>query len=397
MNKQTLVHMKRKCFFGALSGLVLLAAASCLNRMDPVRVACVGDSITQGVGIANQHRDSYPGLLQQMLGANYEVRNFGYSGRTLLDKGDRPYMKEQMYQDALDFCPDIVTIKLGTNDTKPWNWTYCDEFPENLEKMVNAFKALPSQPEIYLCLPVPAYRLDWGINDSIIHTGVQTYIREVAARTGASVIDLYTPLENRPDLFADRIHPTKEGALVIAGVLYETLTGKKVDPSFCPQDYPGVKSDWAGYDCYAFNYLNRRGMMAVPGRMSRVDAEQGGHPWIWRKACTPALQAVDLALLEQGFFVVYYDVTDPESGEAVKKDADKFYKYLTKHYGLSTGLVLDGFSREDWPAVNWSSVCPAAGHDNSNDNGHDNGNNNGSGNPVAAVDALLNVYPISYE
>ena len=77
-----------------------------------IRVACVGNSITFGAGIANRDRDSYPSVLGQMLGRGYEVRNFGFSARTMLMKGDHPYMKEQMFQDALKYNPDIVVIKL---------------------------------------------------------------------------------------------------------------------------------------------------------------------------------------------------------------------------------------------------------------------------------------------
>ena len=34
--------------------------------------------------------------------------------RQMLNKGDHPYMKEQAYQQALAFNPNIVVIKLGT-------------------------------------------------------------------------------------------------------------------------------------------------------------------------------------------------------------------------------------------------------------------------------------------
>ena len=53
-----------------------------------IRVACVGNSITFGAGIANRDRDSYPSVLGQMLGRGYEVRNFGFSARTMLMKGE---------------------------------------------------------------------------------------------------------------------------------------------------------------------------------------------------------------------------------------------------------------------------------------------------------------------
>ena len=74
---------------------------------------------TYGSGIKNQFQNSYPGVLSQLLGEGYDVRNFGISARVLLNKGDHPYMHEQKFRDLLAFQPDIVTIKLGTNDSNP--------------------------------------------------------------------------------------------------------------------------------------------------------------------------------------------------------------------------------------------------------------------------------------
>lgn len=57
-----------------------------------------------------------------MLGEGYTVGNFGKSGATLLNKGHRPYMKQEEFQKALAFAGDIVVIHLGINDTDPRNW-----------------------------------------------------------------------------------------------------------------------------------------------------------------------------------------------------------------------------------------------------------------------------------
>ena len=91
-----------------------------------------------------------------MLGEAYWVKNFGVSARTLLNKGDNPYMNEKAYQDALAFNPNIVVIKLGTNDSKSFNWKYKADFTKDLQTMVDAFKALPAQPKfIFVILPKP--------------------------------------------------------------------------------------------------------------------------------------------------------------------------------------------------------------------------------------------------
>ena len=41
---------------------------------------------------------------------------------------EQKIIQEQIYKDALAFMPDIVAIKLGTNDSKPQNWKYQDTF-----------------------------------------------------------------------------------------------------------------------------------------------------------------------------------------------------------------------------------------------------------------------------
>ena len=52
-------------------------------------------------------------MLQNLLGAAYEVRNFGVSSRTMLKRGDFPYWKDKAYQKALAFNPNVVVIDLG--------------------------------------------------------------------------------------------------------------------------------------------------------------------------------------------------------------------------------------------------------------------------------------------
>ncbi|WP_321437896.1 GDSL-type esterase/lipase family protein [uncultured Bacteroides sp.] len=218
--------MKKKSYLQFLC-LLLFCCNLTFAQQKVIKVACVGNSITQGVGVKDQKKDSYPAVLGRLLGDGYEVHNFGFSGRTLLNKGDHPYMKEKKYQDALDFMPDIVTIKLGTNDSKPQNWKYKKEFKKDLTTMVKAFKALPSKPKIYLCYPVQAYAIQWGINDSIITHDVIPYIKAVAKKMKVETIDLHTPLSGCPQYFPDHVHPNEAGAIRIAEEIYKVL--KKQD------------------------------------------------------------------------------------------------------------------------------------------------------------------------
>ncbi len=196
-------------------------------RPDAVRVACVGDSITDGYGIDLRTANGYPAQMQTMLGEGYWVRNFGLSARTLMNSGDRPYMKEDVWQEALDFQPEVVVIKLGTNDAKTANWAHKTEFTKDFQQMIDALKALPSHPKIFLCTPIPAAKEIWTITDRVIVEEMIPLINRVAKKNKLTVIDLHTALSGHEDLYqGDGIHPTQQGARVIAEVV-----AKAVDPA----------------------------------------------------------------------------------------------------------------------------------------------------------------------
>jgi lysophospholipase L1-like esterase len=188
-------------------------------------VACIGDSITYGANIQNRGHDSYPAVLQRKLGKRYEVGNFGVSGANLIKKGDKPYWQESEFLAATTFTPDIVIILLGTNDTKPQNWKYKSDFTADLRGLISHFAALPSKPRIWICIPAPIYKSNWGINQQALDE-LMPMIRQVAEEQKVPVIDLFATLSNHPDFFADGIHPNEKGAECIAdaisGNIYST-------------------------------------------------------------------------------------------------------------------------------------------------------------------------------
>ena len=188
----------------------------------PIRVACIGDSITFGANIQNRAHDSYPADLQRMLGKRYEVENFGVSGANLIKKGDKPYWQESEFLVATTFAPDIVIILLGTNDTKPQNWQYKSEFSADFQGLIGHFAALSSKPKIWICIPVPVYKSNWGINQPALDE-LMPMIRRIAKAEKVPVIDLFAALSNRPDFFADGIHPNEKGAECIADAICKNI------------------------------------------------------------------------------------------------------------------------------------------------------------------------------
>ena len=193
-----------------------------------IKVACIGNSITDGHGIEMAPQYGYPALLQKKLGDGYWVKNFGVSSRTLLNKGDFPYMNEMAWKDALAFKPDIVVIKLGTNDSKPQNWQHSAEFKHDMLQMITSLRPniVPQSkkkarkkavtdtgsPKIFICTPIPAFKSSWDINENIIKNEIIPIEQEVAREYGLQVIDLHTLFADGEELVQpDGIHPNEKG------------------------------------------------------------------------------------------------------------------------------------------------------------------------------------------
>ena len=197
-----------------------------VTAAEKVRVACIGDSITFGHGIEDREKNSYPAVLGKLLGDKYEVRNFGVSSSTLMDSGDEPYTKRKAYKDALAFEPNIVVIKLGTNDSKPHNWKKADDFERDYAKFVGSFQKLDSKPTVYLCTPAPAFEGNFGITEKVVAGEVKPKIEALGKELKLTVIDVHAALAERPKLFPDRIHPNAAGAKILAETVFKVLAPK---------------------------------------------------------------------------------------------------------------------------------------------------------------------------
>lgn len=192
----------------------------------PVKVACVGDSITEGSGLADRKTQAYPAQLQRMLGDKWLVGNFGRSARTLLNAGDFPYQTTGPLKEALEFKPDVVIIMLGTNDSKPQNWKFKDRFVGDYKDLIGKFRVLESKPRIFICRPVQVIGPErFAIRASVVEEALPL-IAQVAKEEQTGLIDMRAALEGHAELLPDGVHPNAEGAALMAKAAYRALTGK---------------------------------------------------------------------------------------------------------------------------------------------------------------------------
>ena len=199
---------------------ILLLNVSVNAQSKPIRVACIGNSITAGSGAPSDQ--SYPVQLGKLLGTHYDVKNYGVSGRTLLKKGDYPYWKEQAFISAKEFEPQIIIIKLGTNDTKTQNWIYKNEFFSDYMELIGEFRKGRVKPQIFIALPCPVFQTAYGIRDSIIRL-VIPIIDSVHKAAHTDLIDFNTPLLGYGSYFPDGVHPNGQGYSILAQIAKDAI------------------------------------------------------------------------------------------------------------------------------------------------------------------------------
>lgn len=238
--------MKKIALFASVMTAFALWAA-------PIKVACIGDSITYGTGIQNRDTDSYPAQLQKLLGADYEVRNFGNPGRGIYlhswrGKERRGYRYMPEHKAALEWQPDIVICNLGINDNGEFikkERIAPGTFAEDYKKLLSDYQALPTNPKFYIWGKLSPLAPGQKFYRSPEPFLMQTELAKVAAATGAQLIDMQEPL--RPYLttvFPDKIHPTAEGAKIIAETTCKALTQAPEVPVALPADIAGKAEVW---------------------------------------------------------------------------------------------------------------------------------------------------------
>lgn len=204
-----------------------LLAMSALHAADR-SIACVGNSITYGYGLA--WKESYPDRLDSLLGAGFAVANFGVSGKTMVRGSNDTYWSQPALANALKSLPSDVVIELGTNDSKTWIWpTFGKDFKADYRAMIDTFRAIQPPPEMWITLQPWANNVSWNILDTTIANRVNPLIREVALEAGTHLIDLRTAFHGRKSWYLDdSVHPNAAGAEALASTVRDMLLGTSV-------------------------------------------------------------------------------------------------------------------------------------------------------------------------
>ena len=238
--------MHKKCVLAVVLAFCAMLPMFASGR---TKVACVGDSITYGLGLAHREAESYPAKLQTLLDerfpGGYEVRNFGNSGRGIYldsmrgtEKRGFRWMVE--HKAALDWWPDIVICNLGINDCGEYIKEYSGarkrgNFKSDYLALLDDYRA--ANPAVRLFIWTKLAPLTQGQNfyRSPEPFLMQRDLEDVAHISGATGIDMLEPLRDDMDSIFERdhIHPNAHGSGIIA---------EKTASIIAPASFPGTYS-----------------------------------------------------------------------------------------------------------------------------------------------------------
>lgn len=197
-----------------------------------IKVACIGASGTYGHGAFPWPASSYPSVLGNLLGESYHVNNFGVSGSCVQKTSDQPYYNTSTYQKALSYEADILVISMGTNDSKPENWTDKETFKAAFISFVESFFVEGKEQKVFICTPAAVFFPE-GVTSGVTNYDIQPLVveemvgimREIAAEQGYYLIELHDVTSANPQWYlSDNVHFNSEGAAGYAQVIFEAIT-----------------------------------------------------------------------------------------------------------------------------------------------------------------------------
>lgn len=226
-----------------------------LEKIEPanglkVKIACVGDSITYGYGLATPAAEGYPAQLQKLLGKDFAVGNFGQSGAYTLAADNKYNVKEAKlyyrnttpYKNSLKYEADVVVIMLGTNDIRSMSCADAKaEFVKALKSLAEEYAALSTVKKVYIASPI--YTPTADVRN--LAAGEMARLTKVAAdELGFAFIDVYSITREYMAVHhhqgTDRVHPNKDGTLQIAKAVYAGLMETEPEIDVYPVSDSGV-------------------------------------------------------------------------------------------------------------------------------------------------------------
>lgn len=113
-----------------------------------------------------------------------------------------------------------------------------------------------------------------------------------------------------------------------------------------------IETEYKGCRCFSFSVEDHAAVLIVPENY-RTDL-----PFVWRTEFLGAFDAADRAMLEKGYILVYYKISNLYGSPAAVGRMKRFYDTVTQKFALNAKTILFGFSRGGLYAVNFAAAFP---------------------------------------
>jgi len=352
----------------SLSAL-LITLVPAAARPTPLRVACVGDSMTHGTGLPDRERLAYPAQLAELLGPGYQVLNSGAEGASFFDQE----VSTSTSEDLNSWRPHIVVVLMGTDGwrrqpeaapdpARPWVLRAASSYLEDLREQVPAATLLLCTP------PRPEHRARggeaWSEEERRGREQHHEQLRRALADPGLDTLDvdrLDLSLQLRARDYLEAARPSPLGAARLASRIAEAVVRARApvlpvwgDPSAVPEE--PREERFQGHRGQRFT-LQMPGRDGVEGVLVAPDRPAAGYPWIWRARFFGHEPDLDRELLSRGYHLAYCDVSGLFGADEALERWDRFYEHCVG-LGLSRRVTLEGMSRGGLPVLNWAARHP---------------------------------------
>ena len=196
------------------------------EKRKTLTIACLGDSITCGIGTKEREKESYPAVLESLFGDRADVLNLGWPNAMASEGRDYSYDTLPVYDTFLLVKADLYLIMLGTNDSIEGIWDP-EAYRLGMEKYIRECRNKNPEARICILTPLMAYEKGGevlaGIQPAVIEGEIRPILKELSRELGTGLADCFSLSEDMKAELYDGVHPGAEGYAMLAEFIYQEI------------------------------------------------------------------------------------------------------------------------------------------------------------------------------
>ena len=332
-------NMKKLPFLFAV--MLFMALSISIFAQSPIRVVCIGNSITAGYGNTTQAK-AWPGQLNILLGSRYTFLNCASSGTRMSKTVGPSFWNDGNFTNAMNSNPQILIISLGTNDGDQNLWSQIKPtFKKDYIAMIDTFRTKGRNPIIYTCLPPPVFANPYQTAN--IKNELIPIIREISALKGTYIIDYHNTLLTSGSLFPDGVHPNDDGAIKMANIAYPVIYNNQlIMPYVCINGADSVETISS--------------IVKVGDELTFKPLPKDGGTWSWTgpSGFTATSRLVTLSNIQLNKGGVYTSIYTNTTGWR------SIQNYMVTIAGCTAATIIPYINAGSWSSTTFATVNPGS-------------------------------------